>query len=69
MQTDIFSLPGKFWSGNLHTHSTRSDGVLEPAEVCRRYTAEGYDFIALTDHFIGRYDYPITDTTILLPKK
>ena len=63
MQTNIFSLPGKFWRGNLHTHSTRSDGVLEPAEVCRRYKAEGYDFIALTDHFIGLYDYPITDTT------
>ena len=63
MQTYIFSLPGKFWRGNLHTHSTRSDGVLDPAEVCRRYKAEGYDFIALTDHFIGLYDYPITDTT------
>ena len=63
MQTDIFSLPGKFWRGNLHTHSTRSDGVLDPAEVCRRYKAEGYDFIALTDHSIGLYDYPITDTT------
>jgi hypothetical protein len=36
--------------------------VLNPAEVCRRYNAEGYDFIALTDHFIGRYGYPITDT-------
>lgn len=63
MQTDIFSLPGTFWRGNLHTHSTRSDGVLDPAEVCRRYKAEGYDFIALTDHFIGLYAYPITDTT------
>ncbi|UWR25832.1 CehA/McbA family metallohydrolase [Sulfitobacter sp. S223] len=62
MYTDIFSLPGTFWRGNLHTHSTRSDGILEPAEVCRRYKAEGYDFIALTDHFIGRYDYPLTDT-------
>lgn len=63
MHTDIFSLPGQFWRGNLHTHSNRSDGVLDPAEVCRRYKAEGYDFIALTDHFIGLYDYPITDTT------
>ncbi len=63
MQTDIFSLPGKFWRGNLHTHSTRSDGVLNPDEVCRRYKAQGYDFIALTDHFIECYDYPITDTT------
>lgn len=57
-----FSAPGRFWRGNLHTHSTLSDGVLPPAEVCRRYAAEGYDFIALTDHFIGCYGYPIADT-------
>jgi hypothetical protein len=48
--------------GNLHTHSTLSDGVLDTAEVCRRYKAEGYDFLALTDHFIGVYGYPIADT-------
>ena len=57
-----FTAPGRFWRGNLHTHSTRSDGILEPEEVCRRYRAEGYDFLALTDHFIGRYGYPIVDT-------
>ena len=57
-----FTAPGRFWRGNLHTHSTRSDGVLDPEEVCRRYRAEGYDFLALTDHFIGRYGYPIVDT-------
>jgi len=63
MPEDIFALPGRFWRGNLHTHSNRSDGKLDPAEVCRRYKAAGYDFIALTDHFVGLYDYPITDTT------
>ena len=57
-----FTARGRFWRGNLHTHSTRSDGVLAPEEVCRRYRAEGYDFIALTDHFLGCYDYPIVDT-------
>ncbi len=57
-----FAAPGTFWRGNLHTHSTRSDGVLDPAEVCRRYAAEGYDFLALTDHFIGQFGYPIVDT-------
>lgn len=62
MEVSTFSKPGRFWRGNLHTHSNRSDGILEPEEVCRRYRAEGYDFIALTDHFIGAYDYPITDT-------
>lgn len=59
---DAFTAPGRFWRGNLHTHSTNSDGVLSPEEVCRRYRAEGYDFLALTDHFIGLYKYPITDT-------
>ncbi|MCG6902294.1 MAG: CehA/McbA family metallohydrolase [Rhodobacter sp.] len=61
--TDFFTQPGRFHRGNLHTHSTLSDGALEPAEVCRRYKAEGYDFISLTDHLIGMYDYPIADTT------
>jgi len=63
MHDPAFSTPGNFYRGNLHTHSDKSDGKLTPEEVCRRYRDEGYDFIALTDHFVGRYDYPITDTT------
>jgi hypothetical protein len=59
---DTFTAPGRFWRGNLHTHSTLSDGALPPQEVCRRYAAEGYDFLALTDHFVGRYGYPLADT-------
>ena len=62
IRPNAFSAAGRFWRGNLHTHSTRSDGVLTPEEVCRRYRAEGYDFLALTDHFVGAYDYPIVDT-------
>jgi hypothetical protein len=60
--TDAFTARGRFFRGNLHTHSTRSDGVLPPEEVCRRYRAEGYDFMALTDHFVGVYKYPMVDT-------
>jgi PHP domain len=63
MTTRFFTAPGKFYRGNLHTHSTRSDGRLDPKEVCRRYQAEGYEFVALTDHFVGLFDYPITDTS------
>jgi len=57
-----FSKPGKFWRGNLHTHSTGSDGRISPEEVCRRYCEVGYDFLALTDHFLQRYNWPMTDT-------
>ncbi|MEO1563346.1 MAG: CehA/McbA family metallohydrolase [Pseudomonadota bacterium] len=61
--TNFFTAPGQFYRGNLHTHSNRSDGVLDAEEVCRRYEAEGYDFICLSDHFIGLFNYPITDTS------
>lgn len=57
-----FSAPGRFWKGNLHTHSNRSDGALEPAEVCRRYREAGYDFLCLSDHFLSQFSFPLTDT-------
>ena len=63
LRDPAFTAPGRFWRGNLHTHSTNSDGILPPQEVCRRYRAEGYDFLALTDHFVGIWNYPISDTT------
>lgn len=62
MQLSAFSAPGRFWRGNLHTHSNLSDGCLSLDEVCRRYAAEGYDFLSLTEHFVGRFGYPIADT-------
>lgn len=58
-----FDKPGHFWRGNLHSHSSRSDGALPPEEVARRYRAHGYDFYCQSDHFIEAYGYPVTDTT------
>jgi predicted metal-dependent phosphoesterase TrpH len=57
-----FSQPGRFWKGNLHTHTNLSDGAYAPDEVARRYREAGYDFVSLTDHFLSAYDFPITDT-------
>lgn len=62
MSLEAFAAPGTFYKGNLHTHSTRSDGTLAPDEVCRRYAERGYDFLCLSDHFLEVYEYPITDT-------
>lgn len=57
-----FEGPGRFWRGNLHGHSTGSDGALPPEEVCARYAEAGYDFVAISDHFLARFDFPVTDT-------
>jgi hypothetical protein len=57
-----FDRPGRFWRGNLHTHTTESDGALSPAETVRRYQDAGYDFVAITDHFRASYGFPLTDT-------
>jgi hypothetical protein len=54
--------PGRFYRGNLHTHSTLSDAIRPPEEVCALYRDGGYDFISLTDHFMPRYGFPIADT-------
>jgi hypothetical protein len=57
-----FSAPGRFWRGNLHTHSTLSDGALAPEQVIGAYKDAGYDFIQLSDHFMERFNWPIADT-------
>jgi hypothetical protein len=57
-----FSSPGRFFKGNLHTHCTGSDGDYSAKEVVRRYRDKGYDFLAISDHFLECYDYPVTDT-------
>lgn len=36
--------------GNLHAHTTFSDGVRVPAALVAEYEALGYDFLAITDH-------------------
>nr|WP_238356824.1 CehA/McbA family metallohydrolase [Kribbella italica] len=57
-----FGRPGRFWRGNLHTHSNLSDGALSPADTAQVYRNAGYDFLAITDHFRPEHDYPVTDT-------
>ena len=57
-----FAARGRFYKGNLHSHSTRSDGARSPEAVCQAYRDAGYDFLALTDHFMARYEFPIVDT-------
>lgn len=65
MDTLPFGRPGRFYKGNLHTHSTNSDGAHPPATVIAKYRDAGYDFLALSDHFMDDYDFPVSDTRAL----
>ena len=40
----------KFYRGNTHTHSVRSDGDSPPEEVVQWYHDNGYHFLVMTDH-------------------
>ena len=48
--TNPFVLPGRWYKGNLHAHTTNSDGRLSPEEVIALYRGAGYDFLSITDH-------------------
>jgi hypothetical protein len=41
---------GRWFKGNLHTHTLNSDGDSTPDEVVGWYREHGYDFLVLTDH-------------------
>lgn len=43
---------GVWLRGNLHMHTDRSDGQKQYAEAIHLYEEAGYDFIAVTDHWV-----------------
>lgn len=53
---------------NLHTHTTMSDGHRTPVEAMAVYAAEGYDMLAITDHWRftpgGKYDLHMDDGSV-----
>lgn len=45
-----FYAEGQWFKGNLHAHTTNSDGLLTPRQLISRYRDRGYDFLSITDH-------------------
>lgn len=45
-----YEITGKWYKGNLHTHSNVSDGRLSVDDRFNAFIEKGYDFLALTDH-------------------
>lgn len=48
----VDSLGNRWYKGNLHTHTTASDGKLSYEEAVARYRQAGYDFLAVSDHWV-----------------
>lgn len=52
MNRTIISKESKRYKGNLHSHTTNSDGHLTPVQAKELFKGNGYSFLALTDHDI-----------------
>ena len=50
MKLPPFGLGYYLYRGNLHGHSTHSDGVLPAQNVVQKYVDLGYDFTCFSDH-------------------
>lgn len=50
MTMRLFDENKPFFKGNLHTHTTNSDGHVSPEEAISLYQQHGYDFLSITDH-------------------
>lgn len=68
MQYYTLSRNGSFYKGNLHTHTTLSDGVLSPEDTIQKYMKNNYAFLSITDHNIyGIYSDWNTESFLMIP--
>ena len=64
-----FKNNGNWYKGNLHSHTTVSDGKMTPEQSVEVYKEHGYNFLALSEHDIYtdyRKQYN-TDNFIMIP--
>ena len=50
MRKEMFSENGNWYKGNLHSHTTNSDGRLRPEEAAAFYKNYGYHFVCFSEH-------------------
>jgi hypothetical protein len=63
-----FSFEGKWFRGNVHTHTTLSDGTKTPEEITLLYKEAGYDFLSITDHsLVAKTDHLSKKGFLLVP--
>ena len=65
----MFEKEGNWYKGNLHSHTTISDGMLTPEESVKLYCENGYSFLCLSEHeiFTDFREQFNTENFIILP--
>lgn len=58
---------GKWYSGVVHSHTTRSDGKFTPDELIKKAEAKNLDFIILTDHNQFCESIPKSEKMLVIP--
>lgn len=60
---------GKMWlKGNLHTHTTVSDGKFTPERIIEIYQRQNYDFLMISDHEqYSNYGQSIPTSMTMIP--
>lgn len=60
---------GRQYKGNLHSHTTNSDGHLTPAQAVELFRAHGYQFLCLSEHdtYTDYRDTFDTEDFLILP--
>jgi hypothetical protein len=61
-----FEAEGRWFKGNLHTHSTMSDGTRTCRQLVELYKNAGYDFLSITDHGVLTDIGSLQDRELLL---
>lgn len=61
-----FKNDGHWYKGNMHLHSTNSDGVLSPKEVAKLYKERGWNFLIFTDHRFYTHNVELNDDNFLI---
>jgi predicted metal-dependent phosphoesterase TrpH len=59
LKSDLYSL--KAYKGDFHVHSFESDGLESPELVVARYRKEGYDVMAITDHYFMQPSFDVVE--------
>mgnify|MGYP004461510649 CR=1 FL=1 len=61
----IYAQESRWYRGDLHIHTTMSDGHDTPKEIKIRAEKEGLDFYAVTDHNVWQKKWPLTSCMVL----